>query len=307
MSHDLDARARRAADNLKATVTSAELTTIPPGTKRPRRALTTVLRPVWVAVLLLVGSAVGLALVLEPSPPTATTPPAAPSTVVTTTTMAPTTTEPIAPATTAAVAPVAPPSTAAASDTEGPPLEITFPAEGEEMTEKIVEFAGTTEPGARVFVGPYEADVNPQGQWQIVLVLNEGSNVARFIARDRAGNETEASVTVYHVAGTTTTTEPKTTTTDKVEEESPKAEFTAHATFGSCSETPPYDVYYGTGEPGSIVEIVSEHGSASVEVGPEGHWEKKVIFETAPLDEFFLVKATDEFGRRVEFEFVYAP
>lgn len=306
MSHDLDARARRAADNLKSVVAHADLTAIPPGTARPRRALTTFLRPVWIAALLLIGSAVGVALVLEPSPPTATIPPAPPTSVVTTA-PASTTTTPTAPPTSAAVVPVAPTTTATPADTQGPPLEITTPGNGEELQEKTVTFAGTTEPGARVFAGRYEAEVDATGNWEIVLVLNEGSNVARFTARDAADNETQASVTVYFVVPTTTTTEPAPTTTDKVEEEIPKAEFTAHATFGSCAETPPYDVYYGTGEPGTIVEITSEHGSASVEVGPEGHWEKKVFFETAPSGEFFPVKVRDEFGRKAEFEFVYQP
>lgn len=307
MSHELDIRARRAAANLQAAVANAELTSVPPGTTRPRRALITILRPVWVATLLLIGSAVGLALVLESSPPTETPPPATPTTVVTTTTLAPTTTQATTPTTTAAVVPVAPPTTEAPADTQPPPLEITYPAEGEEMTEKTITFAGTTEPGARVFAGRYEAEVDAAGNWEIVLILNEGSNVARFVARDAAGNETGASVTVYFTAPTTTT-QPSTPSTDKgKEEESPKAEFTAHATFGSCSETPPYDVYYGTGEPGSLVHVVSEYGSGSVEVGGDGKWELEVVFTEAPPGEFFLVKAKDEYGRKVDFEFIYQP
>jgi hypothetical protein len=165
------------------------------------------------------------------------------------------------------------------------------------LGETTVNFAGTTEPGARVFAGKYEADVDSAGNWKIVLIIGEGSTVARFVARDEAGNESHASVTVYYVMPTTTTT--------IIEKEI--AEFTAYSTFGSCSETPPYDVYYGTGEPGSVVQVTSEHGSGSVEVGEEGNWEVKVFFEGAPPAEAFLVTVSDEFGRKAKFEFIYTP
>jgi hypothetical protein len=165
------------------------------------------------------------------------------------------------------------------------------------LGETTVNFAGTTEPGARVFAGKYQADVDSAGNWQIVLIIGEGSTVARFVARDEAGNESHASVTVYYVMPTTTTT--------IIEKEI--AEFTAYSTFGSCSETPPYDVYYGTGEPGSQVQVTSEHGSGSVEVGEEGNWEVKVFFEGAPPAEAFLVTVSDEFGRKAKFEFIYTP
>ncbi len=191
-------------------------------------------------------------------------PPATTSTILTTSTeAAPVVTEP-APPTTAAVVPIAPTTTTEPRDTEPPILEITFPEEGAELAEKKITFAGVTEPRARVFAGKYEADVAKSGEWHIVLVLSEGKNTARFVARDPAGNESEASVTVYYAGPTTTTTitEPTTSTTEKQ-----PAEFSAHASYGSCSTTPPFDVYYGTGEPGSLVQITSEYGSGPVEVG----------------------------------------
>ncbi|MGA7282060.1 MAG: hypothetical protein WBZ40_09775, partial [Acidimicrobiia bacterium] len=85
------------------------------------------------------------------------------------------------------------------------------------------------------------------------------------------------------------------------------AEFSAHASYGSCSTTPPFDVYYGTGEPGSLVQITSEYGSGSVEVGENGQWEKKVFFETAPADTTFVVHVSDSYGREANFEFIYTP
>lgn len=297
MDRDLDTRARRAADNLRAAMDSAELTALPPGTAARRRPFFAVLRPALIVGLLVVSSAVGLALVRDSSPP-----PQIPATTATTsvaTTLPPTTTTVPTPTTSLYVAPAPKTAPTVVPDTEPPHLEITSPEDGAELEEKTVTFEGVTEPGARVFAGKYEADVDSSGNWHIVLILNKGSNVARFVARDAAGNESQAAATVYYVV------ESPTTTTTVAEKE--LAEFSAFSQFGSCSETPPYDVYYGKGEPGSVVKITSEYGSASVEVGEDGKWEKKVVFESAPADVPFVVRAGDEFGRQTEFEFVYKP
>jgi hypothetical protein len=306
MSRDLDTRARQAAAGLKATMSEAELSSVAPGTPKRRRVLVAILRPAWIVALLLIGSAVAVAMVLDSSPPPEPIPPTD-TTIVTPTTVAPTvpTTvapEPTTPTTVAAVVPVNPTTTTVAPDTEPPLLEITSPENGAEFEEKTVTFAGTTEPGASVFAGKYEADVDAEGNWHIVLKLGDGKTVARFVARDGSGNESEASVTVYYVAPTTTTTEPEPTTTEKE-----LAAFTANSTYESCSDSPPFNVYYGTGEPGSWVDITSEYGSAELVVGEDGNWEKTVYFETAPADEPFGVRVADQYGRVFEFSFVYKP
>ena len=304
MSRDLDARARQAAANLKAGIAAAALASAPPGKTTRRRVISAVLRPAWIVALLLLGSAVAAAMVVDSVPASTTVPPATTTTILTASTAAPAAVIEPSPPTVVPVVPVVPvaPTTTAARDTEPPLLEITSPEDGAEFAKKTITFAGVTEPGARVVAGKYEAEVEPSGEWHIVLVLGEGKTVARFIARDAAGNESEASVTVYYVTPTTTPTEPTTTTTVKE-----LAEFSANSTFGSCSETPPYDVYYGTGEPGSLVQITSEYGSGSLEVGENGEWEKKVFFETAAPGKTFVVLVSDEFGRKASFEFVYNP
>lgn len=80
------------------------------------------------------------------------------------------------------------------------------------MTDRIVEFKGTTEPGAHVAAGPYEADVSDDGHWQIDLVLAPGANGAVFTATDEAGNENSVRVVVYYEPPTTTTQATTTTT-----------------------------------------------------------------------------------------------
>lgn len=297
MSRDLDARARQATAGLKETVEAAEFTSKPPVPAKRSRPLVAVLRPVIVMALLLVGAAVGVAVVMDSSPPATTIPVVPTTTAIVPTTLAgviPVDPEP-APPTTAYVPPE--PTTSLAADVEAPFIEVTSPEDGAEFETKTVTFAGLTEPGARVFAGRWEAEVESSGEWHIVLILSEGANTARFTASDAAGNEAEASVKVYYVPGETTTTTVK-----------ELAEFTAEATFGSCSDTPPWDIYHGKGQPGSLVNITSEYGSASVEVGENGKWEKKVIFsDETPLGTPFLVTITDEFGRSKQFEFVHKP
>jgi Glucodextranase, domain B len=293
MSLDLDDRARRAAENLRASVDGAPLL-LAQRTSNPGRRLSAALRPAWVAAALILGSAVGFAFVAEP---TAVEPR---SSTTTTTTPIPTTTT----ATTAAAAASTTTVTAASPvvDVTPPPLTITSPEDGSTMEEKTVEFVGVTEAGATVTAGPYQAQVDEEGNWRITLVLSAGGNQARFVARDAAGNQTTVVITVFYEPPVTTTV-PATTTTTKQD----LAEFDANATYESCTEDPPFDVYYGVGEPGSTIYVVSPYGSGTTTVNGEGHFEIQVFFPGAPPEEGFLVKVKDQYGRQESFEFVFLP
>lgn len=79
--------------------------------------------------------------------------------------------------------------------------------------------------------------------------------------------------------------------------------FTANQAFATSSDDPPHGLYYGTGTPGTIVEIISAYGSGSVTVGTGGQWEVSVPFPTAPLAQPFEVKAKDHTGAKVVFTF----
>lgn len=304
---DLDTRARAAAEGLKATVATAELklAAVPPGTTPTRPPWTMFAAGAAVAGAVVVATIVDMPEIEEPvTASTVTT--IAPSS----TTTAPT---PTTSATSAPAAPVvtAPETTSSTVDTTPPVITVTEPIDGSETEEERITFRGTTEPGARVFAGDYEATVADDGTWSIVLLLSPGETTARFTAIDAAGNEASASVTVTLVTPepeTTTTTKPKpeeetTTTTKPAEEE--VVDFTANASFGTCAEEPPWDVYYGTGEPGSVVEISSPYGSGRAEVGSSGQWEVKVFFPEAPLGKTFEVLVEDSFGRKAGFEFTH--
>ena len=159
----------------------------------------------------------------------------------------------------------------------------------------MIEFRGTTEPGATVFAGQYQAYVDGEGNWSILLVLSPGANGARFVATDAAGNQAEARVTVHYDP-------PKPTTTTKAPEE---IEFTAHNVYGSCEETPPFDIYWGTAPPGTPIYVESEYGSGSTTANAEGEWEVKVYFPEAPAEKVFSVKVKNDEGKKFYFEFIH--
>lgn len=115
-------------------------------------------------------------------------------------------------------------STTKPKDTTPPHFEITSHSDGDTVTTSYVVFKGTSEPGAYVRSGPFDADVDEQGDWSIGLVMTDGDNRAMFTAIDKAGNSTEVKITVTydkpqvttttkHTDATTTTTHAETTTT----------------------------------------------------------------------------------------------
>ncbi len=70
-----------------------------------------------------------------------------------------------------------------------------------------------------------------------------------------------------------------------------QVEITAHRSFGQCSESPPYDVYYGTAPAGTTVKITSAYSeTVTFTVGETGNWEKKVFFPDSPIDTEIDVK-----------------
>ncbi|MDX1469474.1 MAG: hypothetical protein R3258_09030 [Acidimicrobiia bacterium] len=185
------------------------------------------------------------------------------------------------------------------ADETPPEIVILHPEDGQVFERREVAFEGEVEPGARVFAGDYEADVSDEGAWRIVLWLEKGEHKVTIKAIDAAGNVGSDSVTVvYHPPQE----EPK---EEEPKEEPAEWKFSAQQVYGSCGETPPYDVFHGTGKPGTLIYIESEFGGGVAEVGEKGGWEIKVIFESAPVGKAFAVYVTDQFGNKKVFEFVH--
>lgn len=186
-------------------------------------------------------------------------------------------------------------------DEDPPDIVILHPEDGQHFEEKRIAFEGKTEPGAKVFAGKYEADVDGDGNFRIVLILQEGGNLATLKAVDDAGNEATASVKAYYDV-------PKETSDpgeDKPKEaDEPKEEgFTAHQKFGSCGEDLPYDKWYGTGEPGTKIWVVSDFGEGSTTVGENGEWHLRVDFPESPCNDTFGVVLETDKGHRKVYEF----
>lgn len=307
---NLDDRARQASSGLKAAVAGSTLTSPIPGSV-PWAWVPRVLSAIGAAAVVVVIAL--LTIQVAPQTPVADTQPpdgtVIPDSIVprvdelTTTTVTSSTTSVAAPIVDSGAAE---PATEVA-DTDAPPIVITFPANGQSFDEDVIRFTGTTEPGAAVMAGPYAADVDVEGNWSIVLILSNGSNRAVLTASDEAGNESTADVTVVYTAPvtTTTTTKEETTTTTKVVD---VVEFTASQVYGSCAESPPFDVFYGTAQPGTKIRVTSDFGGGFVYANDDGNWEIHVEFPDAPPSKGFLVTVkSDATGQTKNFEFAYLP
>ncbi len=184
-----------------------------------------------------------------------------------------------------------------AADTVAPDIAVTYPAEGQRFETKTITFEGETEPNAIVTAGPYEADVDAEGNWRITLILSAGKNTVTFKARDAAGNLGSDSVIVYYDAPAPA--QPK--------EDKPPASsvgFTANQENSRTEWDPPYAYYNGTAQPGSKITILSDYGSATHQVGDSGEWRQKVWFEAAPVGtKTWVVTVKDSLGNKKSFEF----
>ena len=170
-------------------------------------------------------------------------------------------------------------------DTTPPPLEVLFPENEQRFEDKVVAFEGETEPGARVFGNAYEADVDANGNWRVVLVLSPGGNTVKFKAKDAAGNITEKSIKVYF------------------DGEVKEHEFTANQKW-EIFDGEPTNKYYGTGTPGTTVWVGSPYGEGSGKIDSNGDWRFYVAFPEAPCDEWFTVVVENE-NHRKEFRTKY--
>ncbi|MDJ0960121.1 MAG: hypothetical protein QNJ88_05650 [Acidimicrobiia bacterium] len=63
-----------------------------------------------------------------------------------------------------------------------PDIVVTSPEDYARVDDRFITFRGWVRPGMTVSAGPYEADVDPAGGWQIVLGLEPGSNLASISA-----------------------------------------------------------------------------------------------------------------------------
>ncbi len=76
-------------------------------------------------------------------------------------------------------------------DSVPPLLEVEIPATA--VCDQLCTISGRTEPGANVFIGGYEANVTPSGDFTYAMRLNKGKTVIAVAATDAANNVTSKS------------------------------------------------------------------------------------------------------------------
>jgi hypothetical protein len=187
-------------------------------------------------------------------------------------------------------------------DSTPPDFGITSPENGAHVDNKVVTFKGFVEPGSTVTRGPFKANVDGE-HWRIALVLSPGKNIVGFVATDAAGNKSDAAVTLYYDPPGDEPGEKEEGKEDGGDDEPEFVEFSAKQKYGSCSENPPYDVFYGTATPGTKIWIESKYGGKSTTANGDGHWEAKVTFSEAPSMKTFEVVIESSRGDRKVFTF----
>jgi hypothetical protein len=182
------------------------------------------------------------------------------------------------------------------------PVDVSFAAnsgEGDHSGDPIWHrFSGTAQPGSGVIAssayGVEDVGVGESGEWTLKLWMNDVP----------AGSE-------FKVTITNTVSEASFSfwlETPVAEEPAPEVAFSANAFYVTCDLIEPYNDYWGTAQPGSVVKILSPYGSAEVVANGDGNWEKRVHFSGTTIGETFNVKVKSyETGQYVEFPFTHTP
>lgn len=164
-------------------------------------------------------------------------------------------------------------------DTVPPALEVLAPADGATVESSKVTFSGTTEPGATVVVGDWEATVDDDGRWSILLIAAKGMNTVTFAATDPAGNTTTRTSSVRYEPPQPKE-EPKQTSGKEEPKEQPgDTTLTASQQSSVLTAAPHKNLYTGTAAPGAKVAVVSEYGTNYAWAGDGGQWEVWVDFD----------------------------
>ena len=158
-------------------------------------------------------------------------------------------------------------------DEPRPELEIVIlrPENGATVHEPVIGIKGLTHPRATLNLGRRTIDVDHEGMWHVEVELEQGENVFVFHA-SLGDQEADARLKVVY-------------------EKPIDKRFTANQKYEASDDSPPYNVYWGTGTPGAEVVVKSRFGRGATEVNEEGHWELRVTFPEAPCNETFGVVA----------------
>lgn len=144
-------------------------------------------------------------------------------------------------------------------------------------------FWGTAQPGTKVTArseyGGATVEVGPKGGWEMKVHFEAPAGTTFPVTISDAGGHSK----VFEF------TNP----------ERSEVAFTANQKYGSCAEEVPYDVFWGTAQPGTKVWVGSPYGGGTATVSKDGYWEIRVEFPEAPSGKTFEVVIEGEGGRKV--------
>ena len=177
-------------------------------------------------------------------------------------------------------------ATAVPADVVAPAIAVLDPADGATVTSEKVTFSGTTEPGASVAVGDFDAVVDDDGRWSLLLVAAPGPNTVTFVATDAAGNTASTTVTIDYEPASS----QKGPDDDGAGDDGPApTTLTATQRSGVLGSAPHTNTYTGTAAPGAKVAVVSKHGTGYGWADDAGRWQVVVDFDPPPGETTFTV------------------
>ena len=143
--------------------------------------------------------------------------------------------------------------------------------------EPYAYFSGAADPGTIVAAtseyGSADLVVGESGEWTLKVWFENPPPGVEFMIVLTVGDQ-------VHTYGFTSLWDPT------------KVAITATQTYGVSDDPHPYERFFGTAPPGTVVTAVSEYGSADTTTGESGHWSLKVWFESAPQAAEFVVMVT---------------
>lgn len=154
-------------------------------------------------------------------------------------------------------------------------VRITSPADGAQVLEgSTVLVTGEATAGLAVLVNGHAVDWVDGTHWAVVVPLEPGWNAIRakgYLA------ETKVAIDTVEVHRGELVVVP----------------FTVTQMYGSCSEDPPYETFFGTATPNGKVWVQSPYGEKTVFADADGHFEVTIHFSGVPVGKTFEVSVKD--------------
>ncbi len=154
-------------------------------------------------------------------------------------------------------------------------VAITSPTDGATVLEaSSVLVKGEATPGLAVLVNGMAVDWTDSSHWKVLIPLNAG-----WTGITAKGYQGDTKVAIH--------------TIEVHRGEIVVVPFTVTQMYGSCSENPPYETFYGTATPNGKVWVQSPYGEKTVHADGAGNFEVTIHFEGVPSGKTFEISVKD--------------